>query len=389
MTSISAIITAGGIGQRMGASQPKQFMKLLGEPIIVHTIRAFYKHPAIRQVILVVPTSHLQFAEELVQEYFPEEVCLIVPGGNRRQDSVAVGMKAAKFADILVVHDGARPMVSQEIISASIAGARENGAAIAAINVKDTLKSVDGQVVCGTIDRTGLWQAQTPQTVRKDLLQKAYTQAAQDGFQGTDEASLLENMACEVVVVQGSSENIKITLPEDLAVAEAFMLRRQNSGALEMRVGHGYDAHRLVAGRDLILGGVTVPHEMGLLGHSDADVICHALCDAVLGAIAAGDIGRHFPDSDPKYKGISSIELLVQVIGLMKKSGWCLQNVDLTVIAQKPKLAPYLAEMENNLAKACGIKSDAVNLKATTTEELGFTGRQEGISCHGVVMLGK
>lgn len=387
MTSITAIITAGGIGRRMGSSIPKQYLSLAGIPVLIHTINAFLQVPAINNIILVVPAEHIPETHDILKKHKKQNCCKVIAGGIRRQDSVKAGMEATCGADYVAVHDGVRPLISRETIERTISGAQKYGAAIAAIPVKDTLKSVTADSISNTVDREGLWQAQTPQTVQTNLLKKAYKIAEKDYFEGTDEASLLEHAGIPVTVVEGSEKNIKITRPEDLVVADALITEGEMKSPAQIKIGHGYDAHRLVSDRPLVLGGVTIPHTKGLLGHSDADVLTHALCDAMLGAVGAGDIGRHFPDSDTQYKGIESIKLLKRVTEILTTKGYRLGNADITVIAQKPKLAPFLAEMQQNLAKACETEHSAINIKATTTEEMGFTGRQEGIACHAVVVI--
>ena len=386
---VTAIIPAGGSGQRMGLGTPKQFMTLAGLPLLVHTLRAFSNTPAISAILVAVPAAEITRTEELLRQYGIAKIHAVVAGGATRQESVQRGLAAVPpECELVVVHDAARPLVTPELIAACIAAAEKHGAAIAAVPVKDTLKrAASGQLIAATVARDELWQAQTPQVMRRELLEAAYTAAERDHFVGTDEASLLEHHGCPVALVAGSETNLKITRPEDLTLAEALLMHANPSPTL--RIGHGYDAHRLVAGRALVLGGVTIPHRLGLLGHSDADVLTHALCDAILGALGQGDIGRHFPDSDPQYRGISSLKLLAHVLGLMQEQGLALANADVTVIAQQPKLAPHLAAMRANLASACGVGEGAINLKATTTEGMGFAGREEGIAAHAVVLLGR
>lgn len=387
--TITAIIPAGGAGLRMNQSQPKQFCELAGIPILVHTIRAFQKVDAIDHIVLVVPTEYVNQSQQLIGQYGLEKIHAVVTGGILRQNSVKIGLdNVPGDTEFVAVHDGARPLVSPDIITKCIEQAQQSGAAIAAIPVKDTLKSAgNNNIIKNTIDRSKLWQAQTPQVVRTALLKKAFTAAEKDGFEGTDEASLLEHISCPVSLVEGSEQNIKITRPEDLLIAEALFMNDKKQGQCTMKIGHGYDVHRLVPDRDLILGGVTIPHPLGLLGHSDADVLTHALCDAILGAIGEGDIGKHFPDTDPKYKGISSISLLEHVAGLAKDKGYMLSNADITVVAEKPKLNPHFQQMRTNLATACRVNEEAINLKATTTEKLDFAGREEGIATHAIVLL--
>ncbi len=384
---VTAIIPAGGSGQRMGLGTPKQFMTLAGLPLLVHTLRAFRDTPAVAAIVVAVPAAEIPHTEALLRTHGITKLHAVVAGGATRQESVRQALAAVPpETELVAVHDAARPLITPELITACIAAAAEHGAAIAAVPVKDTLKrEAAGQLIAATVARDELWQAQTPQVARRDLLEAAYAAAERDHFVGTDEASLLEHIGCPVALVAGAETNLKITRPEDRTIAEALLMHANPSPTL--RIGHGYDAHRLVEGRALILGGVTVPHRLGLLGHSDADVLTHALCDAILGAIGEGDIGRHFPDSDPRYRGISSLKLLEQVVARMQKQGFGLANADVTVIAQQPKLAPQIPAMRANLAAACRVHETAINLKATTTEGMGFAGREEGIAAHAVVLL--
>ncbi len=371
----------------MGTSTPKQFTELLGVPILIHTIRAFRQVPAIEAIVVVAPAKHRELTCTLLARYQLDGCCIVVIGGTLRQDSVRLGLaQVPDDATLVAVHDGARPLISPKDIERCLEAAAAHGGAIMAVPVKDTLKGVGADAfIRHTVEREGLWQAQTPQVVRTGLLKEAFAKADQDGFIGTDEASLLEHGGWPVTVVEGSETNLKITRPDDLLMAEAILMQKQPSP--QLRIGHGFDAHRLVAGRALILGGMEISHALGLLGHSDADVLTHALCDAILGAIGAGDIGRHFPDSDPQYKGISSIKLLAHVIGLAAEKQFRLCNADITVVAQRPKLAPHFPAMQKILAEACRVEPDAINLKASTTEQMGYTGREEGISAHAVVLM--
>ncbi len=388
-----AIIPAGGIGSRMGLAMPKQYCELGGVAILVHTLRAFEACVDIDGVVVVVPAAHLQATRELVADSGLTKVIEVVAGGRLRQDSVARGLAAVPAAtEFVAVHDGARPLVTPELISRCLAAARDQGAAMAALAVKDTIKDVAGSgVIRATVDRSSLWQAQTPQVMRAETLRRAMAAVGAD-FVGTDEAAFLEAIGEKMVVVEGSERNIKITRPEDLQIATALLAGQPGETMMDSRergprIGHGYDAHCLVAGRDLILGGVKIDHDRGLLGHSDADVLTHALCDAILGALGLGDIGRHFPDSDPAYRGISSLRLLGHVMTLAREEGYGLSNADITVIAQQPKLAPYWSAMQAKLAQVCQVAPSQINLKGTTTENMGFVGRGEGISAHAVVLL--
>ena len=388
----AAIIPAGGLGKRIGLGTPKQFTCLAGIPLLVHTLRAFEHVAAITAIIVAAPADYLQHTRQLVEQYGLRKV-KVVAGGELRQDSVKAGLAhVPPECDFVAVHDGARPLISPELIRACLKAAQKNGAAMAAIPIKDTIKEVTAdQFIVRTIDRKTLWQAQTPQVVRTDTLRKAFAAAAERSFIGTDEASFLELINVQMSVVEGSEQNIKITRPGDLLIAEAILMKKEQCSkplpAQSFRIGHGYDAHRLVADRPLILGGIEIPHPTGLLGHSDADVLTHALCDAILGALGAGDIGKHFPDTDPSYKNISSLKLLDQVVEAANKQGYTLGNADITVVAQAPKLAPHFPAMLEKLAAVCRADQSAINLKGTTTEKMGFTGRQEGIAAHAVVLL--
>ena len=395
-SKVAAIIPAAGSGIRMGLSAPKQFLELAGVPILVRTLRVFQQIDAVGSIIVAAPLEHVAKVEKLVQMHQLTKISKVVAGGETRQESVRAGLGALEeTVELVLVHDGVRPLVPVSVVENCLQEAARSGAAMAAVPVKDTLKVVSrDKVVERTISRKDVWQAQTPQAASKVLLKKAYNlAAARKDFIATDEASLLELLGYPVKVVEGSERNIKITRPEDLILAKALFMESgdelkhlaETGGG--WRTGYGYDAHRLVRGKTLVLGGEVIPHDKGLLGHSDADVLTHALCDALLGAAGAGDIGEHYPDTDQKFKDISSLDILENVMGLIGKRGFLLANADITVVAQKPKLAPYFGAMKNKIAKACGVEPSCINLKATTTEEMGFEGRGEGMSAHAVVML--
>ncbi len=369
----------------MHLDHPKQYHLLAGVPILVHTVRAFINTSIIDRIVVVVPADFIEQTNALFTRYQINGRNLsIIAGGHRRQDSVQAGLEALDDdTAIILVHDGARPLVTKDIIDRCYLAALQHGACVAAVPVKDTLKrSDDTGRITATIDRISLWQAQTPQAMRKELLEQAYRLNG-DG-DATDEASLLEKASIPVTLVEGAETNIKITRPEDLLLAEKIM---HQDLLPTMRIGHGYDAHRFTRDRKLVLGGITVPHSHGLAGHSDADVLTHALCDALLGALGLGDIGRHFPDSEARFAGIYSITLLEHVITLVKEQGYVIANADITVICQAPRLAPYIDQMKELLGRTCDIPPSALNIKATTTEKMGFTGRKEGIGCHAVVLL--
>ncbi|NOQ66680.1 MAG: 2-C-methyl-D-erythritol 4-phosphate cytidylyltransferase, partial [Desulfobacterales bacterium] len=362
-SKVAAIIPAAGSGSRMGLPSPKQFFELEGVPILIHTLQVFQQVESIGLIIVVVPCENCTWVEEQVQKYDLSKVFKVIAGGKHRQDSVLAGLEVLPLEiELVLVHDGVRPFVPVSVIENCLKEAEKNGAAMVAVPVKDTLKAVSrDNVIEQTIDRSGVWQAQTPQAAKVSLLKKAFADVIKHkDFIATDEAALLERVNIPVKVVEGSEKNIKITRPEDLILAKAIFLEsREDNNVLEgncrSRNGYGYDAHRLVSGRNLVLGGVIVPHGKGLQGHSDADVLTHALCDAMLGGAGAGDIGQHFPDTDEKFKGISSLRILESVSDLVAQKGYVLHNADITVVAQKPKLAEYIKAMQKNLAAACGV----------------------------------
>ena len=396
-SQVAAIIPAAGSGSRMGLTVPKQFFALQGIPILIHTLRVFQQAESVGLIVVVVPPESCAWTEDLLRQYRLAKIWRVIPGGRLRQDSVLAGLEALPpEVDIVVVHDGVRPFVTASLIEICLQEAAKSGAAMAAVPAKDTLKFVSPEkVIEHTIDRAGVWQAQTPQVFKKSLLMAAYARAAGNkDFMATDEAGLLELLGHPVKVVEGSETNIKITRQEDLLLAKAILMeseanRKILEGNGQYRSGYGYDAHRLVEGRPLVLGGERIPHNKGLQGHSDADVLTHAFCDALLGAAGAGDIGGHFPDTDEKFKDMSSLKILADVVEVVAERGYVLQNADITVVAQKPKLAPHFAAMKENLAAASKVDPESINLKATTTETMGFEGREEGMSAHAVVMLKK
>jgi 2-C-methyl-D-erythritol 4-phosphate cytidylyltransferase/2-C-methyl-D-erythritol 2,4-cyclodiphosphate synthase len=311
-----------------------------------------------------------------------------VAGGERRQDSVANAFaKVSPQAQVILIHDAARPFVTQAVINRAINGAEVHGAAIAAIGVHDTVKQTgapnpDGsRLIRATIARDSIFLAQTPQAFRRDILTRALTEGA--AIDATDEAMLVERLGLPVHVVEGDPRNVKITTAQDLERA-----RWDGDGQRPMmRIGTGYDLHTLVAGRPLILAGVRIEFALGLSGHSDADIVCHAVTDAILGAAAAGDTGRMFPDTDARWKDADSIALLKGAVARVREHGYRVSNVDVTVIAQKPKLLPYVDAMRENLAGALAVEVGAVSVKAKTNEGVDSTGRGEAMACHAVAML--
>lgn len=379
---VSAIIAAAGAGRRLGAAVPKQLLELDGRSILERSVDAFAQHPAIAETVVVLPPSLAAAPPAWLIARAPR--IRVVAGGERRQDSVANGFDAVDTsADVVLVHDAARPFVTADVISRVIEAAVAHGAAIAAVPVSDTVKRVDARtgdhVIVETISRDALYLAQTPQGFAHGVLRDAVA-LGRSGIEATDEAALAERAGHHVLIVNGSRSNVKITTQEDLETAGRSVARTT-------RVGTGYDLHRLVSGRRLILGGVEVPSELGALGHSDGDVICHAVTDALLGAVSAGDIGQHFPDSDPAWKDASSIAMLKQIVSLIRSRGFTVVNVDIVVILERPKLGVYRTQIAQSVASALGIVADAVGVKAKTNEGVDAVGRGEAIAAHAVALL--
>ncbi|MFZ5900119.1 MAG: 2-C-methyl-D-erythritol 4-phosphate cytidylyltransferase [Bacillota bacterium] len=386
MAEVGAVIVAAGRSSRMGGPTPKQYRLLAGRPVLAHTLRVFEDAPEISFVVLVVPPGDEARVRRMIVEGYGFRKCLsVVPGGAERQESVRAGLSALPPCDVVLIHDGVRPFVPGERLAGLIEAALAAGAATLAVPPKDTVKMARMPGLSRTtLPRDRLWLVQTPQAFRLEVIINAHKEAAQKGFVGTDDTALVEMSGGEVALVPGDYTNIKLTTPEDFVFAEAMMGRMTG-----MRSGFGYDVHRLAEGRKLVLGGVEVPYEKGLLGHSDADVLAHAVMDALLGAAALGDIGRHFPDSDPAYQGISSLELLKRVVGLLERAGFAVVNVDATVVAQAPRLAPFIPLMRENMARVLGVDVAVVSVKATTTEGLGFTGGGEGMAAYAVAGISR
>jgi 2-C-methyl-D-erythritol 4-phosphate cytidylyltransferase/2-C-methyl-D-erythritol 2,4-cyclodiphosphate synthase len=380
---IGVIIVAAGRGARFGAAMPKQLVQLGGRSILQRSVDAFDRHPGVTELVVVLPEEFVHPGPSLVMT---ERACQFVAGGVRRQDSVRAGFAAlSDRAGIVLVHDAARPFVSAALIDRVIGAAREAGAAVPCVPARDTVKRVDvvRSVVAETLPRSEVWLAQTPQGFQRHVLDAAL--AISDDQEATDDAALAERAGHVVRVVEGDVANMKITLPGDAAAAEALAASRRP--ARTGRAGTGYDLHRLVEGRPLILGGVTVPFDRGLAGHSDADALSHAITDAILGAIGAGDIGRHFPDTDDRWKNASSLDLLARAVAMLRERGFEVGNVDATIIAERPKLAPFVDAMRANVAAALEVTVDRVSVKGKTNEGIGELGRSEAIAVHAIALV--
>lgn len=379
---VSAVIAAGGRGLRFGAVQPKQFLSLGGRSILERAVDVFRNCDIVDDLVVALP--HEMAADPPASLLARGKPLEIVAGGERRQDSVAHAFaRVSDRADIVVIHDAARPFVTDDTIRRTVAAAAETGAAIAAIAARDTVKRAGAnRIVSATLPREEIYLAQTPQAFRTSVLREALAL----GVDATDEAMLAERAGHVVQIVEGDPRNMKITTPEDLATAER-LLGLTAPVAPALRIGNGYDLHRLVEGRPLVLGGVTIPFDKGLLGHSDADVICHAVTDAILGAAGAGDIGRHFPDHDPAWKGANSLDLLQRAMAVVKSTGLSIVNVDVVVIAQKPKLVPYIDAIRTNLAAVLECEASQISVKGKTNEGVDSMGAGESIAVHAVALL--
>jgi 2-C-methyl-D-erythritol 4-phosphate cytidylyltransferase / 2-C-methyl-D-erythritol 2,4-cyclodiphosphate synthase len=405
---VTAIIAAGGRGQRLGAAQPKQLLSIGGRPILERSVMAFLTHPSVDAVIVALPQAlvddppaYLRSAEALALAGSGKPLRMVA-GGERRQDSVANAFHAVDAAsDLIVIHDAARPFASADLIARTIAAAAESGAAVAAVESRDTVKRAAvpsgagagkavPYVVAETLDRTTIFLAQTPQAFRRDVLRGAL--AAGESGAATDEASLAERAGHPVRLVDGEATNIKITTADDLTMAEAIASSgrkdvSRTAPARTGRAGTGYDLHRLVEGRPLVIGGVVVPSDRGALGHSDADVVCHAATDAILGAAGLGDIGRHFPDTDPRWKDASSLDLLARAVALVAEQGFEVGNVDVTVVLERPKIKDHVDAMRASVARAIGVDASRVSIKGKTNEGVDAIGRGEAIAAHAVALI--
>jgi 2-C-methyl-D-erythritol 4-phosphate cytidylyltransferase/2-C-methyl-D-erythritol 2,4-cyclodiphosphate synthase len=378
---VTAIIAAGGRGSRFGGTLPKQLLPLGGIPILRRSVDAFLHHPRITDLVVALPVELATSPPEYLRS--STKPVVVIDGGTRRQDSVQRAFsRVPPAADVVVVHDAARPLVSADLITRTIEAASAHGGAIAAVPATDTVKrACNGRVIDATIARDEVFLAQTPQAFLRSVLQDALARGGDDN--ATDESALVERAGHQVVLVSGDARNVKITTPDDLKTAE----RMVGNFPSALRIGNGYDLHRLVEGRPLILGGVRIPFEKGLAGHSDADAVCHAVTDAILGAVGAGDIGRHFPDTDAKWKDADSLKLLSRANDVVSGLGYTVSNIDVVVIAERPKLLPYADAMRGNVARALGIAIEQVSVKGKTNEGLGATGTGEAIAVHAVALV--
>ena len=381
--SVWCVVLAAGKGMRSGLTENKVFFRWQGRSVLSRCLDALSASRAYDGAVLVLSEADLPRYREIVEtEGENPLVRRVALGGKTRRESGYNGLQALpEDVEIVSVHDAARPFVTPEIIRATIDDARRYGSGVISTPVVDTIKRVDPQTGrVTTPERSALRAVQTPQSFSFEMLRSAHARAMKEGLEVTDDAMIFEHAYGTVHLsdAPGAEKNIKLTNPEDF---------KRLAGTPPMRIGSGYDAHRLKEGRRLVLCGVEVPHDRGLDGHSDADVAVHALMYALLGALGEGDIGRHFPDSDPQYKGVSSMLLLEHVMRRVRARGYRVENADVTIVAQKPKLAAFIPQMRANVASALGVDLDCANVKATTTERMGFEGEEIGVSAQAVALL--
>ena len=394
-----AIVPAAGRGERFAStaspSIPKQYTPLLGRSVLEWSLRALLAEPRIQGIVVVLAAGDAHWAE--IARKLDSPRLLTTIGGAHRQDSVMNGLEylapTAQADDWILVHDAARPCLRAGDLGALVDALEKNpggaaadiGGVVLAAPIVDTIKR---ELPNGleTVDRTGLWRALTPQIFAYAALRKALNDAAADKLAVTDEAQAMERVGIRAVLVPGSPFNIKVTRAEDLEVAAAILKMGESS---QMRIGQGVDVHAFGAGDHVVLGGVRIAHAQGIIAHSDGDVVIHALCDALLGAMGDGDIGQHFPDSDPRYRGADSRVFLRAVAERMKSAGLRLVNADITVLAEAPRIGAHRSAMAANLAQDLKVAATAINIKATTTERLGFIGRKEGVAAMASVLLSR
>jgi 2-C-methyl-D-erythritol 4-phosphate cytidylyltransferase/2-C-methyl-D-erythritol 2,4-cyclodiphosphate synthase len=380
MPNAIALIVAAGSGTRLGGEVPKQYLALGGRAVLRHSIETFLRHPAISGVRVVISAEHRALYDGAVAGL---AILPPVAGGASRQDSVRNGLEslADLRPDRVLIHDAARPFLTPDIVDRTLAALDDAPGAVVAVPVTDTLKRGHDGRVAGTVDRTALWRAQTPQAFRYAEILAAHRQAK--GAAMTDDAAVAEAAGLPVKLVMGADDNFKITTSDDLQRAQRLL----GAGAPEFRTGTGYDVHRFAAGDSVTICGVRIAHEQALEGHSDADVGLHALTDAILGTIGAGDLGSHFPPGDPQWRGADSARFLTHAAGLVAAKGGRIAHVDVTLICERPKIAPHRAAMIARIAAILGLDEGRVSVKATTTEGLGFTGRREGIAAQAVATI--
>ena len=385
--TIAAVIVAGGSGLRAGGERPKQYQLIGGRPVIWWTCRAFLAHPAVKIVQPVIGEGHEQMFAEAVEGL---DLPLPVIGGSTRQDSCRIGIESvARHKPMKVlIHDAARPFISGDLIDHVISWLDRFPAAVPGLPVAETLKFAPGGMVSRTVDRASVWAAQTPQGFAYDGILAAYRKAEAEQTQGlTDDASVAEHAGIAISMIQGEMENRKLTTADDIVMADREMTSRQLQERPDVRVGQGIDVHPFDAGDAVILCGIAIPYSQRLKGHSDADVAMHALTDAILGTIGEGDIGTHFPPSDPQWKGAASRIFLARAVELLEVKRGIIANADITILAEAPKIAPHVPAMRAFLAPLLHVDPSRIAIKATTMEKLGAIGRKEGIMAYATVTV--
>lgn len=388
------VMPAAGSGRRLGAPVPKQYLPLAGRAVIEHALAPFLADPRCLEIVVALDAADRSFAA-LPAARDPRVRTVI--GGLRRCDSVHNALAALNASDDswVLVHDAARPCLARADLDTLLTTlAQDPVGGLLAVPLADTLKRAAGaERVLKTPPRTGMWRALTPQMFRLGLLRQALQEAGKAGREPTDEAQAIEWLDFAPRLVAGQPSNLKVTVPADLPLAAAVLGQGQGAiqgeAAMEFRTGSGFDVHAFGPGDGVMLGGVRIPWERGVLAHSDGDVLLHALTDALLGAAGLGDIGQHFPDSDPQWRGADSTRFLRHALTLLAEKGWSVVNADLTLLAEAPRIAPHRDAIRASMASALGLPVDAVNLKATTTEKLGFLGRSEGLAAQAAVLLKK
>jgi 2-C-methyl-D-erythritol 4-phosphate cytidylyltransferase/2-C-methyl-D-erythritol 2,4-cyclodiphosphate synthase len=391
---LSILVVAGGRGSRAGDGLPKQYRKLAGESVLARTLCAMHAAaPAARITVVIHPDDRALYSESVAELPEGARAALSPPalGGALRQESVRNGLEAIardSEPEIVLIHDAARPFADPALVARAIDAARAHGAAVPGAPLNDTVKEIDAEgFVVATPDRARLRAVQTPQSFRFPLILAAHRAAAAGGREYTDDAMIAEAAGCAVHVFDGDLKNFKLTTPEDFARAMEQMNAPSLAALPDVRMGQGYDVHAFAEGDRVFLGGVAIPHSHALAGHSDADVLMHAITDAVLGAIAEGDIGAHFPPSDPQWKGAASEIFLAHACKLVRQRGGVIAHVDATVICEAPRVGPHREAIRASLARIMGLDVGRVAIKATTTERLGFTGRREGIAALAIATV--
>ncbi len=383
---IAAVIVAAGSGQRAGGEKPKQYQIIGGKSVLRWSLEAFLSHPAVTYVQTVIgPGQEVDFAAAV------EGLTLASPviGGATRQTSCRLGVEACAShqPEYILIHDAARPFVSRELIASVIDGLMKCGAVVPALPVTDTIKTLNGSVIWKTVDRSTLVTVQTPQGFHYDSIRKAHATAAKDGLNLTDDAAVAEHAGMKVEIVHGDLANIKLTAPNDIITADHTLRRLLYKERPEVRVGQGIDFHVFEAGNSVWLCGVEIEHSHKLKGHSDADVALHAVTDAILGSIGEGDIGTHFPPTDPQWKNARSSIFVAKARGFLENKGGVIANLDVTILAEAPRISPHLGRMRQSLSDMLGISTDRIAIKATTTEAMGAIGRKEGMAALAVVTV--